>query len=362
MATRTQLFPFVGRRLTLASMLALGTVAAMSFAAGGDQHAPPTKPAKPATGAPANAPAAPAKSSPTTPASGKPAANPASENAAPKQEQGAGAGHGANGEKAPAGHGAAAEAPANTAAQTAHENPAPTEAPKSHAAAHADVPSVSADEALRRLVEGNARFAHDIDHMTIRDVKRRGELASGQHPFAIVLSCADSRVPPELVFDQELGDLFVVRVAGNTPDDAIVGSMEYALEHLGSRLIVVMGHTKCGAVKAAVDTAKAGKDASSLSGHLPAIVAQIMPAVAETKDAPGDAVRAAAIRNVQRTVASLRACGPTITEYIASKGTKVIGAIYDLETGTVDLVPELSPATEAAAQTAGASESGHEER
>ncbi len=334
----------------LAIGLAIGNVAAISLAApSGDQHAPPAKPAKPATGAPTATPPTPAKPATGKPETGKPETSPS------KKDEPTGAGHAANPEKAPA------ESHAPAATPAAHESTPPQEAPKAHAPAHADVPGVSADEALRRLVEGNARFAHDIDHMTVRDVKRRGELAKGQHPFAIVLACADSRVPPELVFDQELGDLFVVRVAGNTTDDAIVGSMEYALEHLGSRLIVVMGHTKCGAVSTAVDTAKAGKDATSLSGHLPAVVAQIMPAVAETKDVPGDVLRAAVIRNVQRTVASLRTCGPTISEYIASKGTKVIGAVYDLETGEVDLVPELSAMAETSTQTASEGNAKHQE-
>lgn len=242
-----------------------------------------------------------------------------------------------------------------TAAADPHASNAADDHGAGHAA-HEPVAGVSADTALRRLIEGNARFAHNFDNQTPRDIDRRATLAGGQQPFAIVLTCADSRVPPELVFDQDLGDLFVVRVAGNTADDAILGSMEYAIEHLGSRLIVVMGHSKCGAVKAAVDTAKSGKTASDLPGHLPAVVADIMPAVHDVKDQPGDAVRAAVMRNVQRTVASLKRCGPVIQSYVETKGLKVVGAVYDLETGEVDLVPELSPAAPAA-QTVGAGES-----
>ncbi len=193
---------------------------------------------------------------------------------------------------------------------------------------------------MRRLIEGNARFVHDIDDQTKRDPSRRGKLASGQAPFAIILSCADSRVPPELVFDQELGDLFVVRVAGNTADDTVLGSIEYAVDHLGTKLILVMGHTSCGAVKAAVDTASAGKGSDALPGHLPAVVAPIMPAVAETATASGDRVRAAVMRNVQMTVESLRASGPSIKGGVEHGGLRVVGAVYDLATGEVDFLPE----------------------
>lgn len=367
MAIRNSLLPIVGRRLTLASFiacgLACGAVAAASIAATeGDTHAPPSKPAKPAAGPSTGHGATPPKT-PATPATGKPAKGHTAEPAAPKGEPSKSApAHGATDNHASDESHAATDAHAEPVAADDHQSAKDAHPAASPAAAHGETPSVSADEAIRRLVEGNARFVHDLDDQTPRDLHRRAELAGGQHPFAIVLSCADSRVPPELVFDQELGDLFVVRVAGNTADDAILGSMEYAIEHLGSRLIVVMGHTKCGAVKAAVDTAKSGKTAADLGGHLPSVVAGIMPAVSETKDAPGDAVRAAVIRNVQRTVASLRTCGPTINEFIASKGLKVIGALYDLETGEVDLLPDLSPSsTSPAAQTAGAGEPKHEE-
>jgi carbonic anhydrase len=216
---------------------------------------------------------------------------------------------------------------------------------------------------MRRLIEGNARFVHDIDDHTKRDLKRRSELAAGQAPFAVVLSCADSRVPPELVFDQELGDLFVLRVAGNTADDAILGSIEYAVDHLGTRLVLVMGHTACGAVKAAVETAASGKSAESLPGHLPAVVAPIMPAVAETSGEPGDRMRLAVMRNVQITVANLRASGPAISDRIDRGGLRVVGAIYDLATGEVDFLPDISPSragTPAAAASATTTHEGSE--
>jgi carbonic anhydrase len=208
---------------------------------------------------------------------------------------------------------------------------------------HAVEPALDAEQALRKLVEGNARFVHDLDNTTPRDITRRADLAAGQHPYAVVLACADSRVAPELVFDTDLGELFVLRVAGNGSDDAILGSMEYAIEHLGARLVVVLGHTRCGAVKATLDTVTAGKPASSLPGHLPAVVADIVPAVEESKSQPGDPLLNAIVRHVQRTVVAIRSAEPTLKTFVETKGVRVVGAIYDVATGEVDFVPEGSP-------------------
>lgn len=342
------------RRIGLAALVACSALTAVSLA--GDPHAPPSKPEKPAA-APPKAPATggkatkPATKAPT-PDTTRPeaAGSQGSEDLASKKHAEPQDPHGAPTHGAP---------DADLKKSDAHQAPdatpvaMPANAQEQASHGHADAqPSVSPDESLRRLIEGNARFAHNMDDLTKRDVQRRAELAEGQHPFAIILSCADSRVPPELVFDQELGDLFVVRVAGNTADDASLGSIEYAVDHLGSKLIVVMGHSKCGAVKAAVDTSSAGKQASDLPGHLPAVVSSIMPAVSETKSAQGDPVRAAVIRNVQRTVLALQKCGPILAEAVSNKGVRVVGAIYDLETGEVDLLPELSPSTVAPARTA----------
>src|SRR6476661_5513416 len=112
--------------------------------------------------------------------------------------------------------------------------------------------ALSADDALAKLMAGNQRYTRHKEQHPDESLARRKELIGGQHPFAIVLGCADSRVSPELLFDQGLGDLFVIRVAGNIADDAILGSIEYAIEHLGAKLILVLGHEKCGAVSAAV--------------------------------------------------------------------------------------------------------------
>jgi carbonic anhydrase len=308
------------RRFGLFSIVALGALASVALAPAGDPHGPPTKPEKPAAAPTGDSAGHPEGS--TAPVAGK---TPADHGSSPPSEP------------------AASEKPNAPAVQAAH--------------GHEEVESVPADIALRRLIEGNARFSHDLDNTTPRDTARRPQLAAGQRPFAIILSCADSRVPPELVFDQELGDLFVVRVAGNIADDACLGSIEYAVDHLGAKLIVVLGHTKCGAVKAAVDTAGAGKQADTLPGHLPAVVTPIMPAVAETSSMRGDSVKLAVIRNVQRTVRALQQCGPVIAGAVSEKGVRVMGAVYDLESGDVDLVPELSSEATPTTQTVGATQS-----
>jgi carbonic anhydrase len=380
MAPKTLLSTVFGRRLGLASFLAVSALAGVALAASGDPHAPPSKPEKPAAAptkpAPSTRPHDEGSSKASKPAPKSPATGGGASGGHDSEERGehptapsksgshAGppkAGAGANKEQASpdahpehAAHSDAAEGMADEA-----HHPAASASP-AETTTH-DTQGVSAEQALRRLVEGNARFVHDLDNQTDRKVSRRAELAGGQHPFAIILSCADSRVPPELVFDTDLGDLFVVRVAGNTADDATLGSIEYAIDHLGSKLIVVMGHTKCGAVKAAVDTAGAGQQAADLPGHLPAVVDAIMPAVADTKSMKGDPVRLAVIRNIQRTVKALEECGPVLANAVASKGVQVVGAIYDLETGEVDLVREPSPSGAAREQTAGAHEKANAE-
>jgi carbonic anhydrase len=190
---------------------------------------------------------------------------------------------------------------------------------------------VGADEALTRLVEGNKRFVEmNLAHPD-QDAGCRARLSKGQEPFAVILGCSDSRVPPEVVFDQGLGDLFVVRVAGNVADDLGIASIEYAVEHLGSRLIVVLGHERCGAVTAAV---KGGE----LPGHLPMLVAALKPAVDKAKDAAADAVDATIVANVELTAAQLKASKPVLAELVEKGEIKIVGARYDLDTGAVELV------------------------
>lgn len=190
---------------------------------------------------------------------------------------------------------------------------------------------VSADEALKRLVDGNKRYVFGKLMHPNQTRVRRGEVEGGQHPFAIVLGCSDSRVPPEVIFDQGLGDLFVVRVAGNIVDDAVLGSIEYAAEHLHAPLILVMGHSSCGAVAA---TIKGGE----LAGHLPCIADAIRPAVEKTKGQPGDAVSNAAKANAQMVVDQMRSCKPVLAQLAKSGDLKAVAAFYDISTGKVELL------------------------
>jgi carbonic anhydrase len=190
---------------------------------------------------------------------------------------------------------------------------------------------VGADEALAKLVEGNKRFVEMKLTHPEQDIACRTTLAKGQQPFAVILGCSDSRVPPEVIFDQGLGDLFVVRVAGNVADELGIASVEYAVEHLGSRLIVVLGHERCGAVTAAV---KGGE----FPGHLPALMTALKPAVDKSKGAAGDAVDAAVLANVELTAALLRESKPILAEMVEKGEIKIVGARYDLDSGAVELI------------------------
>ncbi len=187
------------------------------------------------------------------------------------------------------------------------------------------------DGALSRLLEGNRRFIDAAPSHPNQDVARRALLAGGQEPFAIILCCSDSRVPPEVVFDQGLGDLFVVRVAGNVADEIGLASIEYAAEHLGVRLVMVLGHERCGAVTAAV---KGGE----LPGHLPALMAALQPAVDGNHDPHGDAVEGAMQANIELTARHLRESGPVLSGLVDEGQLKVVGARYDLDTGAVTVV------------------------
>ena len=200
--------------------------------------------------------------------------------------------------------------------------------------AHAtDTKSVTAVQALDRLKEGNERYArHKASHPD-QSTERMMGLAAGQHPFAVILSCSDSRVPPELVFDQGLGDLFVVRVAGNTLDDAILGTIEYAVEHLGSPLVVVMGHEKCGAVQAAMSDHEE-------SGHIPSITRPIAPLAAEAKKMPGDPIHNAVLLNTRNVAGQLRQSEPFLKNRVAAGTLQIVAAVYDLASGRVTFVKE----------------------
>jgi carbonic anhydrase len=200
---------------------------------------------------------------------------------------------------------------------------------------------VPAQEALTRLREGNERFAA-IKHSSDKDPTRarRQELAGGQHPFAIILSCADSRVPSELIFDQGLGDLFVIRVAGNIVAPSLVGSVEYAAAVLGTQLVAVVGHSSCGAVKAAVDHVLSGEAVPS--SNIADIVNRVRPAVDTVvdvtgRDHPADELMDKCVRaNVRLSVAQLRNGSPVLEGLRQDGKLMVVGAEYDLSTGVVD--------------------------
>ncbi len=194
-----------------------------------------------------------------------------------------------------------------------------------------DKVAVTADQALQRLLEGNRRYVEGVASHPGQSVVRRKQLASGQAPFAIVLTCSDSRVAPELYFDQGLGDLFVVRNAGNILDDHVLGSIEYAVSHLHSPVIIVVGHEKCGAVAAAVAGGRA-------PGHIQSIVEAIAPSVEKSKNDPGDKLDNAIRANAQRMAESLGQTAPIINAAVAAGQVKVVPAEYSLETGKVNLL------------------------
>ena len=186
--------------------------------------------------------------------------------------------------------------------------------------------SVSADAALAKLKEGNLRFATSEVSQSKPTAARRAETAQEQHPFAIILGCADSRTAPELIFDQNLGDLFVIRTAGNLVDDHALGSIEYAVAHLGARLVVVLGHQRCGAVKAALESDHA-------PGHIESLVRDIQPAVKAVKGKPGDPLSATVAENARQVAAQIKAKAALGD---LAKEVRIVSAVYDLDTGKID--------------------------
>ena len=227
--------------------------------------------------------------------------------------------------------------------------------------AHPDQPIVPPAEAIARLKQGNERFtagnpqhpheavderkyvaANSYENAGVislgmtseQAAKRRAELAKSQHPFAIILSCSDSRVPPELVFDEGLGDLFIVRVAGNVLNDEGLGSIEYAIDILGARLIVVLGHQSCGAVEAAMKTIAAKGKAP---GHIQSLVTAIKPVVDSMPKADLDTTIRA---NVKHVVDALRSSTPILKARVDSGYVQVTGGYYTLDTGAVTFLEE----------------------
>jgi carbonic anhydrase len=200
--------------------------------------------------------------------------------------------------------------------------------------------SVSAREALQRLREGNRRFAGNVRSLdSLLSHARRGELVEAQQPFAIVLGCSDSRVPAEVVFDQGLGDLFVIRVAGNIVAPSQVGSIEFAAARFGTRLVVVMGHSQCGVILATLESMES--PGASESRNLRAIVDRVRPSIQPLMhtglaDDRSSLVKAAVRANVRTSANHLRHGSEILEHFIAAEGLLVVGAEYSLETGEVD--------------------------
>ncbi|HEX9115232.1 MAG TPA: carbonic anhydrase [Anaerolineae bacterium] len=191
--------------------------------------------------------------------------------------------------------------------------------------------NVRAGEALERLLAGNRRHVTAMHIHPDQTPARRQELVAGQTPFAAILSCSDSRVVPEIIFDQGLGHLFVVRVAGNIVDGATLGSLEYAVRHLGVPLVLVMGHSGCGAVTAAVE---GGDD----EGQIRTLVAAIQPAVVLARNEPGPLVDNAVRANVRLAVRRLQDAAPVLAPRVTLGQVMIAGGVYDLRTGAVDLL------------------------
>jgi carbonic anhydrase len=208
--------------------------------------------------------------------------------------------------------------------------------------------SVSPDEALQKLMDGNKHYLENkLTNAAMSDSATRASLANSQKPYAIVLTCSDSRVPPEIIFDKGLGEIFVVRVAGNIPDPVVIGSIEYAAEHLGSTLIIVLGHERCGAVTATVDS----KGKSSGSKNIDAIIKGIRPSVkaaakncdackgekkcAETKK--NEFVECVIDANAKTVAADLTQKSMILKHLADEKKIKIVAAKYDLDEGVVTL-------------------------
>ena len=215
-----------------------------------------------------------------------------------------------------------------------------TNTPKTVATTPATTPAttlvsapVNADEALLKLKQGNERFIKGTSVRPRQDLERVKEVAQGQKPFAIIVGCSDSRVPSEIVFDQGLGDLFIVRTAGQVSSYASWGSIEFANVVLEAKLILVMGHTQCGAVAAACKL-------PDVPGHIVTLINAIKPAAEVAKTMSGDLVENAVKTNVAMQVKQLQTLEPVLTKAIKNNTAKVVGAVYDLKTGKVEFLPD----------------------
>ncbi|MER3496489.1 MAG: hypothetical protein C4320_06745 [Armatimonadota bacterium] len=204
--------------------------------------------------------------------------------------------------------------------------------PSIAATANEESSGITHGRALQMLIDGNARFVGEKSRYDNRDAAYRSKVALGQRPVAEIVGCSDSRVPAEVIFDQGLGALFVVRTAGQVTSAASIGSIEYAVEHLGSQLIVVLGHERCGAVDAAV---KGG----SAPGQIGYLIKAIKPAVKSVRKESGPLLSNSVKANVKMVVSKLRTTDPILKSRIDKNTLRVVGAHYDLKTGIVSIVP-----------------------
>jgi carbonic anhydrase len=202
------------------------------------------------------------------------------------------------------------------------------------AATHEIIKGISPDDAMKMLLNGNKRFASSQPQHPHQSIDQRIKTAKqGQKPFATILSCSDSRVPLEIIFDAGIGDIFVIRNAGNVVEKVALGSIEYSIEHLGSKLIVVLGHTKCGAVTAVVNKDQVG-------GNMTGFTDKIKPAVAKTradhKDLAGEALILESTKaNVRKSIEDIIRSSRDVSELVKTGKIKIVGAIYDVEKGTI---------------------------
>jgi carbonic anhydrase len=188
--------------------------------------------------------------------------------------------------------------------------------------------SIQIESALQKLIEGNKRYKNGEAIHPNQSAECRAESANAPHPFAVILSCSDSRVPTEIIFDCGIGDLFVVRNAGNVINDEVLGSIEYAVEYFGVRLIVVLGHNRCGAVSAAVQT-------GNFPGHINSLIDALQPALEKAKKQSGDLIENTVNENVAMAVQKLKSSGAVIEPFIHHGTLKIIGATYNMDDGSI---------------------------
>ncbi len=184
---------------------------------------------------------------------------------------------------------------------------------------------------LERLIQGNQRYVNSTTVCHEDWTAKRTALLANQKPFAVIVTCSDSRVPPEIIFDQTLGALFVVRVAGNIVDDFAIGSIEYGVNILGADLVLVLGHSNCGAVDAALKGMK-------FDNHIQEVLNAIQPAIAATKSQPGNLLEKATKTNVKLVENKLRTSKPLLSQLIEKGTLRISGGYYDLETGKVEFL------------------------